>query len=309
MTRFFHGALAMSFCSISLFGCSPTKVAGPPKPAKPVAKPTATPKPTPTPLPGTPWQHKPLPAWAKAQPFGHVPLRPGQKLIALTFDDGPWPQYTREILDVLHDHDVPATFFVLGSNVKNYPKLTRAIRDEGHVIGTHSWSHPSRPRDPRGEIERTNKIIERTVGFSPLLFRPPYGILRNGLAREAKRHGQAVVIWSIDSHDWRHGTSDSIYQTLMRQASRGGIALMHDGGGNRRSTARALPRVIESLRARGYRFVTVPELLQARYVAPKVKKKAPVKTRGQAKHQSTPQRRAPSAATSHTSTNRPTVIS
>lgn len=228
-----------------------------------IAAPRATPTPTPE-----PYLDQKIPKWAQGRVINDVPVRPGQKVFALTFDDGPWPEYTEQILSVLAQYNVKATFFMVGQEVQRRPQIARAVRDAGHAVGTHSWSHPSRPRDAVAQIKRTDAIIKRTLGFWPTCFRPPYGILKNGMARQAMKEKQAILIWSADSNDWKRPGSSRIARYILNQSSPGGIALMHDGGGSRGQTLAALPEIITTLQSRGYRFVTVPELLKMRYVAP-----------------------------------------
>jgi peptidoglycan/xylan/chitin deacetylase (PgdA/CDA1 family) len=207
-----------------------------------------------------------IPQWAQGRIVRHVPVQRSDKVIALTFDDGPWPRYTKEVLQVLASRHVKATFFMIGREVQRRPDLVREVRDAGHIIGNHSWDHARSPRNPGEEVFRTDAAIKNAVGVEPSLFRPPYGKITNGMAAQAMRDGQCVVIWSADSNDWKHATADSIAERILRQASPGSIALLHDGGGNRASTVAALPRIIDTLRERGYRFVTVPELLALRHV-------------------------------------------
>ena len=226
-------------------------------------------RPTPTPIPA----RLPIPRWARAHVILKVPVKPGQKVFALTFDDGPWPQYTRQILRILKDEKVPASFFMVGQEVSRRPEIAREVSLAGHAIGNHSWDHPSRPRDAVAQVTRTNAAIKKAVGFAPTFFRPPYGILKNGMARQAMNQGQPVIIWSADGADWKKPGAEKMARRIINEASPGGIALMHDGGGNRNQTVAALPKIIRELRARGYRFVTLPELLQMRHVAP-VKPKA-----------------------------------
>lgn len=230
---------------------------------------TATPIPTPTPDPLEKFRkaHR-IPTWAQGKVINDVPVKPGDKPFALTFDDGPWPEYTQQILNILAQHNAKATFYMVGQMVQEYPKLAVQVRDAGHAIGNHSWSHPSRPKDPVAQIQRTNAQIKKVVGFTPTTFRPPYGLLKNGMAREAMKQKQAVLIWSADSNDWRKPSAERMARTIINQATPGGVALFHDGGGARHNTVRALPIILRELKARGYRFVTVPELLNMRYVAP-----------------------------------------
>jgi peptidoglycan/xylan/chitin deacetylase (PgdA/CDA1 family) len=263
-----------------LSGCNrsgapePTAAAISPAQAAPIARPRPTPKPDPMIAVRARQQ---IPNWAKSRVLLRVPVKPGDKVFALTFDDGPWPEYTRQILQILKDNDVKATFFMVGQELSRRPEIGREVRDAGHAVGSHSWDHPARPRDPVGQIQRTDAVIKKQLGFAPTIFRPPYGILLNGMARQARKEGQAVLIWSADCADWKRPGSDHIARMIIGQASPGGIALMHDGGGNRSQTVAALPTIIRELRERGYRFVTIPELLKLRYIAPPRPKKPAAK--------------------------------
>lgn len=235
---------------------------------QPAAAATPPPLPTPTPDPMA------LPAWARGRVLHKVPVRKTDKVYALTFDDGPWPGSTGQILRILDQYQVKATFFMVGQELHNRPKVGQAVLAAGHAVGNHSWDHPSRPRDPVGQVRRTDAEIHRDLGITPNLFRPPYGILKNGMARQALAEHDAVLIWSADSNDWGRPGARAIASRIINQASPGGIALMHDGGGDRSQTVAALPTIITSLRARGYRFVTIPELLRLYYVAPQPAKAA-----------------------------------
>ena len=241
------------------------------------AAPTATRRPTPKPTPTPIWQAQTtIPQWARGKKFSEVPVRKTDKVFALTFDDGPWPQYTREVLAILERENVKATFFMVGQEVSRRPEIAREVRDAGHAIGNHSWDHPSRPRDPKMQVEHTDSALEKAVGFRPTLFRPPYGIMAS-MAKISQAEGDAVVLWSADSGDWHKPSANIIAQRIISQARPGGISLMHDGGGSRAHSVAALPIIIDTLRERGYRFVTVPELLRLRYVAPKATPKKAVK--------------------------------
>jgi len=235
-------------------------------------KPAPTALPTATPIPA----RLPIAPWARKHVILKVPVKPGRKVFALTFDDGPWPEYTRQILRVLKKNKVRASFFMVGQEVSRRPEIAREVSDGGHAIGNHSWDHPSRPRDPKAQVTRTDAAIKKAVGYAPTFFRPPYGILKNGMARQAMNQGAPVIIWSADGADWKKPGAERMARRIINQASPGGIALMHDGGGNRSQTVAALPIIIKQLRARGYSFVTLPELLQMRYVAPA--KPKPAKT-------------------------------
>lgn len=190
-----------------------------------------------------------------------------QKAIALTFDDGPWPNTTPSVLDILKENHIKATFFVIGQNLKRFPSIAKQIVVDGNAIGNHTWHHWRGQMDEltaANEIETTSALIYKTTGVKTLLFRPPNGYLYNGLADYARQRKQVVVMWSIDSGDWRnHGISvDKLVNHVLERARPGAIVLMHDGGGNRSLTVQALPQIIQKLTEQGYKFVTVPELLQ-----------------------------------------------
>lgn len=186
------------------------------------------------------------------------------KAIALTFDDGPWPTTTKQILEILKKNNIKATFFWVGRYLQAYPDIGKQVAAAGHAIGNHTWNHQYLKYTEDGaarEIDRTSSLIEELTGIQTSIFRPPGGILNNGLAAYAQKKNYAIVMWSADSFDWRTLT-ESLMDNVMRQAKSGGIVLMHDGGGNRARTVKALPDIIARLRKEGYIFVTVPELLQ-----------------------------------------------
>jgi chitin deacetylase len=187
------------------------------------------------------------------------------KPIALTFDDGPWPNSTAQALDVLKKNNVKATFFVVGRQVQKYPQLAQRIVAEGHAIANHSWSHQYHRYSEAGaasEIDKTADIVYKITGVKTNLFRPPGGILNNGLAAYAQQKKYGVVMWSADSLDWRYHNANVLLSRVLKEASTGGIVLMHDGGGDRSKTLRALPQLMGELKKRGYKFVTVPELME-----------------------------------------------
>ncbi|MEM9922892.1 MAG: polysaccharide deacetylase family protein [Cyanobacteria bacterium P01_D01_bin.50] len=192
-------------------------------------------------------------------------LAPNDKLIALTFDDGPWPKYTAQILKILKKNNIKATFFVVGQVLKNYPDLGKRIVTEGHTIGNHTWNHWYHYFNRQAaalEIDRTSDLIYKTTGTKTTLFRPPGGMLHNGLAAYAKSKKYTVVMWSADSIDYALPSPPTLVNRVVRQATPGGIVLLHDGGGPRKNTVAALPSMISKLRKQGYRFVTIPELLE-----------------------------------------------
>ena len=215
--------------------------------ATPAPKPTATPKPTPRP---------------QKAGIALYKIETKRKVFALTFDDGPDPTWTPKVLKILKEKNAPATFFMVGKMVRAWAPTGKLVVQAGHPIGGHTWTHPKKTKNPVMEIERTNAMLKEKLNVVPTMFRPPYGILKNGLAREASKRGEDVILWSSDSADWKHGTgSATIHNNVMRNVVPGGIALMHDGGGNRASTVAALPGIIDGIRNRGYKLVTVPELM------------------------------------------------
>jgi peptidoglycan-N-acetylglucosamine deacetylase len=195
----------------------------------------------------------------------NVKLNKGEKYIALTFDDGPWADSTDKILSILHQNNIKATFFMIGENVKNFPQQGKNVLAHGHVIGNHTWHHQYMHMSPQlaaSEIESTNDEIYKVIGAKTSLFRPPGGVLNNGLVEYAKNRNDAIILWSADSEDYRIPSVPTLIKRVLKQAAPGGIVLMHDGGGNRSHTITALPQIISKLRQQGYKFVTVPELLE-----------------------------------------------
>lgn len=192
-------------------------------------------------------------------------LPPGKKVIALTFDDGPWPNSTAKVLDILKKNNIKGTFFVVGQNVKNYPDLTKRVVTDGHIIANHTWHHWYHQMNAQVaayEVANTTDIIYQTTGVKTSLFRPPGGNMRNGVAAYAKSNKYAVIMWSSDSMDYARPGVPRLINNIFREAKPGGIVLMHDGGGDRSHTVKALPEIINKFRKQGYEFVTVPELLE-----------------------------------------------
>lgn len=207
-------------------------------------------------------QYQP-PAQFQGLTISGVKLPPHQKAIALTFDDGPWPKTTAKMLDILKEHDVDATFFVLGSNISRFPHLLKRVAKEGHAIGNHTWSHKYGYHSPalaQREIQRTAEEIEKHTGFKTSLFRPPGGFLRNGLVAHVRAQKYVTLMWTVD--DTYRGTLDQAINNVVNNASPGGIVLMHDGGGDRKLMIQALPHIITRLRQQGYQLVTIPQLLE-----------------------------------------------
>ena len=207
----------------------------------------------------------PIPSRFQGQTIKAAKLTQGEKVIALTFDDGPWPQTTEQVLNILKSNNIKGTFFVVGQNLKNYPELGKQIVAQGHVIANHTWHHWYHFFNQQAaafEIERTTNLIYQVTGVKTNLFRPPGGNLHNGLSAYAKGQKYAVVMWSADSTDYKLPTVPKLIDNVIKDSKPGGIVLMHDGGGNRSRTVQALPEIINNLKKQGYRFVTIPELLE-----------------------------------------------
>lgn len=188
------------------------------------------------------------------------PLDPNKKYIALTFDDGPSDQTTPKVLDILKSQNVPATFFMLGQQVEKFPKIAQQIKENGHELGDHSYSHPDlvtlSEDEIRKQIENTEIAIYKATGSLPKSVRPPYGSVN---ATIAPTIGLPVSQWSIDSFDWKSHNAQKITAEIRNQAFNGGIILMHD---IHPETVEALPTVINNLKKDGYEFLTVSQILK-----------------------------------------------
>jgi cellulose synthase/poly-beta-1,6-N-acetylglucosamine synthase-like glycosyltransferase/peptidoglycan/xylan/chitin deacetylase (PgdA/CDA1 family) len=192
----------------------------------------------------------------------------------LTFDDGPDPQYTPEIIRILKKEKVPAAFFVIGQNAENNLPIIRNLYRNGFEIGNHTFSHPNlaevSPERARLEINATRRIIEAITDHSTVLFRPPYNAdaepqnLAEIIPVEESREDNYITVGeSIDPQDWddKHINADSIYNRVLRQLDLGSIILLHDAGGDRTATVQALPRLIRYFKDNGYQFISVAMLL------------------------------------------------
>lgn len=183
--------------------------------------------------------------------------------VALTFDDGPHPVHTPRLLDILSEHRVRATFYVIGTLVRRYPEIVQRIVAEGHELGNHTWQHPtlSQHGDARvlSEIDRTQEVVWQTVGHLPVTFRPPYGAITPRQSRMLhESRNLPTVVWSVDPQDWRRPGSAIVARRMVEGARPGAIILAHDIHG---PTVSAVPEAIAGLHARGYRCVSMSELL------------------------------------------------
>ncbi|HEX6988929.1 MAG TPA: polysaccharide deacetylase family protein, partial [Bacillota bacterium] len=194
------------------------------------------------------------------------------RAVALTFDDGPNPRYTTEVLDILRAEGVTATFFLVGREVEAYPELARRIVAEGHEVGSHTYSHKNllgaKPETVRREIMRGNLAIETVTGVTPRFFRPPRGAYNQAALATTAETSQQIILFSLSSRDWLELAPSEIARNILRRVRPGDILLLHDSGdlvrsrhGDRSNTLRALPRIIAGLRDQGYVFLTVSQLL------------------------------------------------
>jgi peptidoglycan/xylan/chitin deacetylase (PgdA/CDA1 family) len=188
-----------------------------------------------------------------------------KKVVALTFDDGP-SIYTTQVISILVRQKAKGTFFVLGQNVPGFERQLQRELAWGFEIGNHSFNHPQYPS--AGQLSQTTERIQRASGFTPCLFRPPYGAVNRSLIGRARAQGMMTINWDVDPQDWATPGSGAIYSRIVNNTRPGSIILMHDGGGPRGQTVAALPNVIRTLRARGYEFATVSELLGHKFVYP-----------------------------------------
>jgi peptidoglycan/xylan/chitin deacetylase (PgdA/CDA1 family) len=207
------------------------------------------------------------------QTFGNtvtdVPL--SGKYVALTYDDGPNPPYTDEIVDYLHHEKVPATFFLVGMAVAKYPASVKREVDDGNAVGNHSWDHAHLVLETRRHIQRqiemTDQAIFEASGEHTKLFRPPFGARDYAVIQVAHDLGYQVIMWSVPlARDWERPAPQVIADRVTRRVTNGSIIVLHDGnkgiGGDREPTVEATKLIVQELRAQGYQFVTVPELMR-----------------------------------------------
>jgi len=186
-----------------------------------------------------------------------------KKYVALTFDDGPSPHVTPLILETLQEYDAKATFFMIGSRVEYYPSVAKQVADAGHEIANHSLWHPDLTKlsykQIEAQFEETSNKLEQATGYKPSLIRPPYGAFDHDVEAFAEKGNYAIVLWTVDSLDWKAPNKQFVYDRVISGVNDGAIILMHD---IHQVTADALPEIMETLVKEGYHFVTVSELLE-----------------------------------------------
>ena len=185
--------------------------------------------------------------------------------IALTFDDGPHPYYTDRILEILEKYNVKATFFFVGQNIENYPEAAERVYAAGHEIGNHTYTHHRDRAMERGELiselEKCDDAIYEIDEYRTRLFRPPEGAFDDDVEMAAKSMDYSIILWSIDTRDWEHQRPETILGNVLTNIKSGDIILMHDYIGRNSPTPEALDMIIPALIERGYKFVTVSELV------------------------------------------------
>jgi peptidoglycan/xylan/chitin deacetylase (PgdA/CDA1 family) len=205
----------------------------------------------------------PVPAAPGSKPATYSQARVDKPYIAMTFDDGPSSATTPRLLDILKQRNIKATFFLIGQNAAANPDIVRRILADGHEIGNHSWTHPqlSKLSDDRvtAEISKTQDAIKEASGFTPTLLRPPYGAIT---ARQREwiesQFGLSIILWSVDPLDWKRPGASVITQRILGEVHPGSIILSHD---IHKQTVDAMPATLDGLIAKGYKFVTVSQLI------------------------------------------------
>jgi peptidoglycan/xylan/chitin deacetylase (PgdA/CDA1 family) len=193
---------------------------------------------------------------------------PSAREVAVGFDDGPWAD-TAAFVTMLERSRARATFFMIGEQVnKSYRRtLLRELRN-GDVLGDHTFTHPylTKTANVRGQLEETIGVIHSLTGYSPCVFRPPYGAYDQSIVQTARSLGLATVLWNVDPSDYLQPGTSTIVDRVLDQVRPGSIIISHDGGGPRAQTLAAYPTIFSRLRSEGYRIVTIPELLGFRDV-------------------------------------------
>lgn len=198
-----------------------------------------------------------LPA-AVAGVAASAPAQAATKLVYITFDDGPNPTYTPQILNILTKYRARATFFEIGQNVAAWPWLTGRADRRGNSVQNHTWSHPDLRYVSwttfKYQVSSTDRVIRGQTGYTPRCLRPPYGAVSGTVYSRAAALGKHIRLWTIDPRDWSRPGTSTIIRRVLNNVRPGSIVLLHDGGGNRSQTVAALPAILRTLKARGYTF-------------------------------------------------------
>lgn len=226
--------------------------------------------PTPTPPPAAPSTPPTYATLTPAQTPAAAPAKHSYNscnvegmYIAMTFDDGPHATLTPKLLDMLKERNLKATFYVVGQNAAEYPDILKRMVAEGHEVANHSWNHAALNKlgaeGLRKQIEQTDAAIVQATGRKPTNMRPPYGATNAALNKKLdETYGLKVILWSVDPLDWKYRNSTRVANSLIQGAHPGAIMLAHD---IHATTVAAMPQVFDALVAKGYKFVTVSELI------------------------------------------------
>lgn len=267
-------------------GCSESGVAAPQAVAlpAPTVAPTATPQPTVTPFPTAtpPATATPIPTTAPTptptvtatstptptpNPYAAVaaiqePVADDALPVYLTMDDGPDPNHTPEMLDLLDEFEATATFFVIGRSAQQYPELVAEIAARGHAVANHTWAHGNQLNQSDAQIldslAAANAIVEEVTGLQTVCFRPPYGSFNSRTRQVVRGQGYAFHMWDVNALDYERGDRDSVARQILSNVTPGEQVVMHDGGGNRSGTVAALRDVLEVLTVRNVSFEAIP---------------------------------------------------
>lgn len=287
MKRFFTGtclAVLLAACQTSPMQAEPQVIVvpademsgpaslGPATTGRSVASPSSTPM-------GDSLASLPKPSQSAPTKHSYNSCNVDGPYIAITFDDGPHPEYTPKLLDELKKRGLKATFFLVGQCVAEYPDIVKRMVAEGHEVANHSWSHPALTKlgaeGVRKQMENTNDAIRKACGVTPVVMRPPYGATSAILnKRFAEDYGMKVILWSVDPLDWKYRNANKVYTSIVQNTKPGGIILAHD---IHATTVAAMPETFDTLLAKGFKFVTVSELI-AMDRPPQLVKKEPART-------------------------------
>ncbi len=265
------GAASSSFAAPpagpSVFAPPPAAapVATTPSAAPAVSAPVA-PVTTAAPLNATPAASAPRPAASAPSSSGrraYNSVNVSERYVALTFDDGPNPETTIKLLDMLKARGVKATFFVLGSRASQHPAILKRMIAEGHEVANHSWNHPQLPKISRAAADKqvadTNAAIERATGQRPRYIRPPYGAMTPALRSHIeKTYDLTFIYWSVDPLDWKNRNANTVRERILSKVQPGSIILLHD---IHPTTVAAMPQLLDTMISRGYKFATTSEIL------------------------------------------------
>lgn len=199
---------------------------------------------------------------ATTGPRGITSWPTGKRLVALTYDDGPNPKFTPRLLQILAQKQVKSTFYVLGEQVREFPSVLAATAQAGHEIGDHSYDHKQLTKlsaeGVGAELDKTAEAVTSVTGSRMNTMRPPYGSYNSAVYGICRQRGYEVILWDVDTSDWRRRSSQDIIETVLRETRDGSIILMHD---RLQNSLEATPAIIDGLRQKGFEFVTVSELL------------------------------------------------